>query len=149
MPLLFNRIRIQNKLIEEAKAGPFYAVSYDATTRVASADPNTVIAPSSAVANEISAQFGEGQNHRTFQIDRENWLFQLKVGFDQEVVLEGFENRMLTPVKLARDTANQLDQQATLVLVAVDYQHPTQQANNGTFAVYTFAARLTSKPSPR
>lgn len=143
MPLLFDRIRIQNKLVELAKAGPFYPVSY--ANGDSSANTAQTVAPSSAIANEVSASFSQAVRNRMRDMrERTEWQFQLLIGFDQEVVCEAFE-RALTdnPVKLLRDPNNSLKQQVTLELRDAEYRHPVQQeGRTGTFVTYTFEARL-------
>jgi len=139
---LFDRVRIQNALVAEALTGPFYAVTYDATTKVATGDVNTPITPT-AIANEVDASFEPAVLHRRgYRRERQTWTFELRLQFQREAVLEAFEDRMLlSPPILPRDPASGLPAQITLNLRGSRIQHPVQQeAPTGSFVIYTFEA---------
>lgn len=148
----FYRTEVQKALRALIVAGPFYAVDYDATTKVPTvtvSDPinvNDHITPSSVVVNEVSATFAEAElQRRHMAFDRAVWQFQARVGFDQEVLLERFEAAVINPVPVVvRSAAVGRTRQVDLRLVNAEYAHPTQQeGHTGTNVTYTFEARLT------
>lgn len=157
MALSFNRIRVQNALVSLAMNGKFYRVAYDPTTHQATpvkADGSPItdlvadkIAPAAAVAGEVGSQFADAITFRRGQaLDRTSWTFELHVRFQEEVVLEAFEEACMTsPLILPRDSANGMDRQVTLKLRNSVVQQPIQQEEStGTKVVYTFEA-LVSK----
>lgn len=140
----FDRLKIQSALLALAAAGPFYGVSYDATTHEPVVDLSANVPPSAKNVNEIRAEFGEARlNKRSFRAERLGWSFVLLMRWDKEIVCEAFE-RLVTdsPPKVARSDANGRPQQVTLVLTEAVYDHPIQQNGAGTHVTYTFEARL-------
>lgn len=141
------KTRIQNELISLAKAGDFYAVNYDPTTKLAlDIDPETddKIVPASVLCNEIHSSFEmDTRNGRRHSLARNSWIFDLMIGFHQEVNLEFFENSLIDPtILIPADPANDLPQ-VRLLLDHVSPDHPqTQEAPKGTKAVLTFATLM-------
>lgn len=142
MALKFDRIRIQNALVAAAMAANmFYGVSYDPSTHVAT--EGVAVAPVGAIAGETGAQWVDAIKYRRSErLDRSSWNFELDLRFDQEVLLEKFEQSLMdTPIVLARDPANGLDDQITLKLRNSVVTQPIQQeVITGTKVVYAFEA---------
>ena len=145
-----NKVRSQNKLIELAQAGRFFAVTYDKNTKKANDVDDTtdpVIAPASVLANEIQQNFSiDPLMGRKRILQRDSWVFQLLCTWDQEVTVEFFEKDLLDPLpRLPDDKANELED-VTLILNRTEVLHPpTQQAANGTAAKFTFEAVIGRK----
>lgn len=138
------RTRIQTELINRAKAGKFFEVSYNKTTKV----PNNVdiltapvIEPSAVFCNEIEQQFGVDRKYgRDLKLKSVSWVFDLLVEFsNKEVTDEVFKKSLSDSVPLlANDQANDFEA-VMLVLIAAVYEHPvTQQPSTGTKIRYTF-----------
>lgn len=145
-----NKIRIQNKLIELAQAGRFFAVTYDPATKKANDVDDTtdpVDPPASVLANEIRQTFDIDPHMGRKQIGRRHgWTFQLLCTWNREVTVEFFEKDLLDPLpRLNDDKANGLED-ATLILGLTEVTHPPQQnAANGTAAKFTFEAIIGRK----
>lgn len=142
--MILLRTQIQNLLVTRARAGTFPLVSYDKDTRQASAS-DTSIAPSTALANETSSEFGTPvRNRRNHKFERGDWRFELRLEFNQEVALELFEESLTDdPPVLPADGTNNL-RQVTLELVsAAPIEHPRQSAGSkGTRVTYELIARV-------
>lgn len=143
----YQRTRIQLALMNAANAGTFYPVSYDVNTKLPSVDDAASVQPQTVLANELTASFGEPvRNRRAEYRERGDWTFELRLEFNQEVVLERFEESLESePIKLARDDLTGL-RQVTLELEDADYSHPTMQGSaKGTRVAYRFNARVSPK----
>ena len=136
--------RIHNLLVATAMAGTFHPYSIDKTTKVLTIDTNTSVPPASALANEVSAEFGQAPLHRQSQKDdRIKWLWDLHLQFNKPVTVEAFEQAITgIPLRLARDTEMGL-RQVTLRLLSAEYEHPLQQQpTTGLSVVFHFEASL-------
>lgn len=145
--MAYQRTRIQSALIEKAQAGVFYPVSYDADTKLPEVDDANPVTPKTVLANETTATHREPErNRRSPDLrERDDWQFELRLEFAQEVLLERFEEVLETdPIKLPRDDANDL-RQVTLDLTETEAEHPPHAGAGGTRVVYRFNARV----SPR
>jgi hypothetical protein len=144
---LYDKCRIQNRLVALAKAGPFYPVTYDVTTKVATVSATALAAAQiDALANETACRFVPSKlNRRSLVHERDGWTFELRIQLQSECVLEAFEDAILQdPPKLLKDPANGLNYQVRLLLVDSRVTHPIQQeASTGTHVIYTFAAERT------
>lgn len=139
---------IQNKLIDYAQESvAFRKVKYDQDNKV-DLDTNDPPLPGSSVisschVNETSSQFSLDQrNGRALRQKRESWIFQLRITFKTEVMVEELEEKWIkSPPVLARsDTSSN---QVTLMLLGTDIQHPPQKTSStGTKAVFTIQAQL-------
>lgn len=141
-----NKVRVQNALIDAAMAGatrPFYAVTYDSSQKLALAAGPTLVLPKEALANEVRTEFGQAERFRRYnRHERQVWTWELRLGFDQEVVCEEFEESLADqPIVLPSDTILGYAQ-ITLAFQTADYSHPpTQSARTGTKVTYTFEAQ--------
>jgi hypothetical protein len=136
-----DKIRIQNALIDLALNGTFYLVSYDADHK---AVLGAAVAPAEALANEVTSGFDEPErNRRRYRRDRTEWIWQLRVGFHQEVVLDAFEEAWnASPIFLPADSGLGY-RRCSLELRRSNYTHPpTQDPKGGTKVVYEVNARL-------
>lgn len=148
MPSLLEKIRVQNALIALGQAGPFYAVSYDKDTKLATeidvlVDP--AVAPAHVAANETSSAFAEDVRYgRSYRWARSGWTWQLACHFNQEVTgWRAEEEWRSSPPILARDEANGLTHQVTLLLQSASYEHPIKQGpHSGSRFTFIFEARL-------
>jgi len=135
--------RIQRGLVDAATTGTFYSVVYDAATdRVTVSD--TTAAPTSVLAQETNSSFGIPlKNRQTYRFERQEWPWTLKLHFNEPVVIEAFEEALAaSPIVLARDTPNGL-QQVILEILDSSYEHPPHnQPSTGTRAVIRLLARL-------
>lgn len=140
--------RIQNKILELGKAGPYYAVSYDPTTGVAAADEGANIAPASCTTNETRALFGPAHTKQYESRDVKVWSFELRVAFDREVTLEKFLTNLADrPPILPMDTVTG-QRQVTLNLAGfalLNAHPPQQQPARGTHARVDIEAVLAPK----
>ncbi|MCP4897879.1 MAG: hypothetical protein GY906_12980 [bacterium] len=140
----FNRTRVQKVLTDAAKAGTFYPVSYDSDTQDPIVDDINPVFPTSVLVNEVGTTFDTPQlNRQTGRRERVTWAYQLRLKFNQEVLLEVFEDAMSeNPIKLPSVPADGL-RQMTLELEGSDPTHPVQQEpSTGTQVVYNFEASL-------
>lgn len=134
---------IQNKIIAFTRASEtFRTVSYNDDNEASVSAPllgSAVLA--SCHANEISCSFEVDQrNGRALKQQRTNWMFQLRVKFQQEINVEDFEQSWLdAPLVLTRgDTSSN---QVTLFLISADYSHPPQQSSStGSTVIFTIHA---------
>jgi hypothetical protein len=137
------RIRIQNFLVELARSGVFYPVTY--TKGIA--DPidigqSTRQFPGSALCNEINAEFRRDEDYgRSLKLKRVDWQFELLLMFNREVTFEFFERAFMDKPPILE--AGEGFEQATLMLDSAAYEHPPQQTPaNGSKATMKFTAVL-------
>lgn len=131
--------RIHNRLRSEAATGPFYDVSYSSGDLTVS---TTEVSPGSVQAwPELSTFDTPIRNRREDRLERTRWMWRLKVSFQSEVNLEGFEDRMCEQIPIIlRDEANNL-QQVRLLLQGTEQNRPPQQGSSEPHeVVFTFAA---------
>lgn len=103
------------------------------------------VGAASIEANELRANFQVAEHRgRSIRQERSGWEWLLILRFNQEVVLEDFENKLLaSPLVIARDVDNGVDAQVRLYLDDVSYEHPPRGgASNGTKVRYRFSADL-------
>lgn len=133
-------VRIQNKLVDLGRAGPFYAVAYGADGK---ATAGAAVDPSEVVVNEVASSFGlPERSRRGYQLDRGAWTWELRLGFNQDVLLEQFERAVLgSPIQLPANKALG-ERQVSLELQSVQHQHPPQQGAKTTKVTYLVNARL-------
>lgn len=137
------RTAVQNKIVDLANAGKFYAINYDSETGHASADTDKVIAPASAVANEVFSTARPAERHRrSDRLERAEWAFVLHLGFHLEVTVEQFEADLWKTPSILPADATAGHRQITLQLLRCEYTHPKQHGSGGTDAVLTFKANL-------
>lgn len=106
----------------------------------------SALVPSSVEANEVQSVFGTDQRYgRDVKQIRTSWTWHLKLRFDREVILDGFEEALMAdPLVIAHDPAGGIDRQITLLLENSDIKHPPRGgASNGTEATYRFVAMQT------
>lgn len=136
--------RIQNRLQEEARCGPFYAVLTDKDSKEAWVDASANIPPAQVIVKEIAALFGDAsRNRRRYCQELQLWRWKLDLAFNQEVTSEAFEGRLLRdPIILPREPAKDLGQ-VTVKFLSADRYHPPQQSPSvGTGLSITFEAEL-------
>lgn len=134
--------RVYNAFVAACAPSLFHSVTINTTTKLATVDLNSAIAPASALANELSARFGPALLKRTrLTDDRTNWIWELILHFNQHVSCEAFEQRVVeTPIRLDRDADHR---QVLFHLRSTKIEHPLQQQpSNGTKAVFTFEVSL-------
>lgn len=139
--MALEKVRVQNKLIDMGLAGPYYAITYNTSQK---AVRGAVVQPAEVLANEVSANFGlPERNRRSYRDDRLEWLWELRLSFNQEVTLEEFEQTiMAAPILLPADK-NAGNRQVSLHFRSVSYIHPpTQSPRTGTKVTYLMNARL-------
>jgi hypothetical protein len=139
-----NRIRVQNHLTELIRSYDFPIVRY--SNGLATYDESGFVCerPKSCVCNETAAQFEPDARHGlNVVLRRSTWIFDAIVRFDNEVLLEGFENQMMSdPPTLAKNSTTG-DSQTTMYLLKTEAQHPTQESpQSGTLATFTFVAEV-------
>ena len=103
------------------------------------------VGAASIEANELKASFELSRDRgRSVRQERSDWEWLLNIRFNQEVVLEDFENKLLaSPLVILRDAAAGRDAQVRLFLDGVSYEHPPRGgASNGTQVSYRFTADL-------
>ena len=103
----------------------------------------SALVPSSAEANEVQVVFDIDERYgRGVRQIRTSWAWQLKLKFEREVILDGFEKAlMVDPLVIARDTASGIDRQITLLLETSNPRHPPRGGpSNGTKVTYRFVA---------
>lgn len=134
--------RIQQRLFQEASAGPYYAISTDTETKLKTVDTLVAISPASVHVEEDTTSFGNPRlNRRSARSERLTWRWRVAVRFNIEAATHDFEKRMIaTWIILPRDAANGLEQ-ITLKLLDSDPFHPPQQnPTSGTQVTFTFEA---------
>lgn len=139
----FYRFEIQKEILRLLRAGPFYKVNYDATTKAPTTDE--VHVTPEVVVNEVSSGFDNAVlNKREHAMERTGWQFQAMVGFNCEVIAEAFERSVTRPIpKLPRDASVGRPQQVDIRLISAAYEHPVQQdGSSGSRISYVFEARL-------
>lgn len=128
-------------LINLGKAGPFYRTRHgaDGLPQDIDIDEEPIVAPSSVVADEISAAFEADENYgRAIAQRRAAWLFELHLEFNTAINAELFETKLMNPVPIVSVTGLP---SVALRLTNVEYGHPPkQQASSGSSIVYTFDA---------
>jgi hypothetical protein len=128
---------IHDKLIEVAKAGPFYPVKELGETMTVG---TTAVAPK-IYARESSSSFGPAINHRTRVLDRDDWEWILVLKFQTQVTAEAFEEAWMSGLPVVASTAD--NRQVTLELVDAAYAHPERgQPSQGTTISYTVRAQI-------
>lgn len=136
------RTEIQKLLVTTAMAATFPSITYD-TNHVPQVGAN--VQPAEALANEIDSDFGIAElQRRSYQRDITRWVFELRLNFNQEVLLEEFQAALLrSPPRIDKDPANGIMRSVLLDLTRCTPVHPVQQQPSaGTHAVCTFEARL-------
>jgi hypothetical protein len=138
------RTAIENTLRDLALTGQntFPVVLYDNFNRMHVLDEGSII-PSSVEIEEVGKEFvpdsryGRGMKSRVSQ-----WRFTYVLGFENNVVLEGFEQVLADNVIIPRNTDDGC-RQITLRLIDSDVSRPPRGgANDGTRVVYTIEAEL-------
>jgi hypothetical protein len=143
------RTAIQNVLVDVAKNGTFYPVLYDdvegATLKRDELDELVTVAPASAEANEVSADFGIDTRHTTsYAADRTRWEWELVLRFNQEVSVTQFEEALNQSV-ICIPRSEDMPRQARAILSSATYTHPPRKgASNGSEARYRFIVSLSA-----
>lgn len=137
------KILIQNKLHELAKAGEYYAVSYD-DDEMAIVDTTSRIQPEGVFVNEVSARFAAASKFRRDD-RRENtsWLWRVELEFRCEVTVEFFERAMMHEPVIIPFGGQGQEQQVILDLDRSEYAHPPRRDHlTGSKIGITFEAHL-------
>lgn len=144
--MTWQRIRIQNKLVDLVLDASFPVVKYDQDGRasVKQESGQDVLSPvaSPVVCNEVGSSFEEDENHgRSLKTVRSGWSFVLRLQFNSEVILEDFEETLSdSPPTIPLDEEKGLPF-VRLFLVGAEAEHPVQHdGNTGTKVEYTFLA---------
>lgn len=138
------RAAIHDALVEAARDESFPTAVYS-KERPSLLTEGPVTSAASIEANELKASFQLSDHRgRAVRQERSDWEWLLVLRFNQEVVLEDFENKLLaSPLVILRDPAAGRDAQVRLFLDGVSYEHPPRGgASNGTQASYRFTADL-------
>lgn len=133
--------RISDALIAKAKAAQWVSVTYDDDGNMVQ---GATVLPKSVLTNETQGTFDIDKRHgQSFRDKRTLWRWELLVCFDEQVILERFEDDCTcNPIYIPRDTANGIDTPLLLRLRSTEAQHPPQnQPSNGTEAKFTFDAQ--------
>lgn len=138
------RMRIQQALVDLALGTEFLPVAYDSDGKPTPVSPATPrITPSTPVlCNEIETSFIEDERYGRDRIrQRASWRFALRFRFSREVLLDFFEEYLMTnPVFVPADTSLGLPS-VTLLIVSAEITHPVQQQGaTGTVVEYIFEA---------
>ncbi len=142
------RVRIQNFLISLVRDSlDFFAVTYNATAEANPFEANepdfgTPITPASVLCNEQASTFDvDERKGRSLAGDRLTWDFEIKVGFDEEVTFEKFEERLAeNPPFLPKDASEGL-RQVRFFLQRTEVIHPVKhEAHAGTKAKFFVTA---------
>lgn len=137
---------ISDALTAAAFAGSFIEATYDATTRVLV--QGSAVSPASVETNEVSSAYKvESKHGRAYVQDRAQWVWELRLRFNSEVITEPFEDSLLqTPLYIPRDEASGVLRSLRLHLLDSSYEHPPRQgASNGTEAIFRFSADFCRK----
>lgn len=125
----------------------FPLVSYDPDTGLRTTSEVDGIAPSTLLINEQSSSFDDAVGfRRTPRVrERTDWEWEVRLGFDQKVSLELFEETYTqNPLFLPRTP--ELELQTVIALSSAEYTHPPEHASSsGTRAILTFTASLSRK----
>lgn len=135
------RTEVQKALRTAALAGPFYPVTYADHVPVVADGVGEAVQPAAALANEIGGAFGLAERRgRGLAGERESWAFQLELGFNQEVLLDRFEEVCLeTPIRVKPVGLRTV----LLFLQEKAVRHPRQNGPvGGTGVTYTFLAQV-------
>lgn len=155
-PVLLETL-IEKALLDKIDAGTFYAVTYPSGTPTLGANTS----PTSKGASPISSTFGPSRQRMKLEHERQEWLWVVEAQWTVRVALEKFEKDLLgSPIVVPRDLNNGVTQQAELRLIGARYGQPArdEELNStriftyargaiGTYALWTFSAALTPKPS--
>lgn len=145
--MLTQKLRIQKKIVELLLSEEFPVVTYDANGSpqdlVIEGENKKVATPKTPIiANEIQSSFSTDPNNgRAVSQLRDSWTFTVRVGFDSEVCIELFEDKVTKDVpKIPVDKEQGLPF-VQLKLVASVPVHPVQQQGaSGTTVEFTFEA---------
>lgn len=141
-----NRQRIHNAIVQNLANGVFLPASYNVNDRemvVPDAEESRIY-PKTVIANDVSSAFGQAKRNRRSRIEeRHLWIWHVIVAFDQEAVLDVFEQTFIqNPILLPRDRDRDL-LQVEISLKSAEYIHPPkQQPSSGTQVTYVLEARL-------
>jgi hypothetical protein len=137
------RKAIHDTLINLALAGSFPSVKYVENSPVSLQIQGSSLTPRSVEANEIGADWSVDRRlGRQYSLDRRRWEWLLILRFDQEVLLESFEEMVAEdPPCILRDGSR--DRNVRLHFSRATYTHPPRMsAANGTEVRYRVDALL-------
>lgn len=145
------RLAIQTAVVNFFKDIEFPIVTYSETgapndvTEPPSNDPDnpTHLKPLQPIlCNEISSTFSEDLNYKRNRKDRrDSWLFELRMKFDREVLLEIVEDQWADEPLVIPANPQTGAPQVTLRLNTSEITHPVQQGGaSGTSVKFTFEA---------
>lgn len=127
---------IQTQLIESARAGIYYRVTY--SDNLPTLQTGKTVRPRAVLCNETrSTMEPDERNGKSFSVRRINWEFRLYLEFDREVSIEDWvDQQMREPLKV-KDTSDKFIGIAELRGYSVD--HPvTNGSSAGSKFVLTF-----------
>lgn len=138
------RQRIQNRLLLEVEAGPFYLARFDSNLRTLSihTGEGDEVQPSRIYAEEVSSEIGVTRRDRTrYARERHSWTWELILEFSQAVSIEFFEKRIALKPPWLPPIPEREQEWVRLELQDSRYDHPPQQQpSTGTRATLTFDA---------
>lgn len=140
MPTTTQRIRVQNKINEIAKAFDFYPVVYAADGSASIGTP--AVRPASVLVNETDSSFEIDKKYgRGLREKPSNWNISVMLKFNQEVDLSFFEKYLINNLPfIPKDDINGLES-VILRLSRMTVSHPPRQGSaNGTDTLLTFEA---------
>jgi len=145
LPLTMKK-RVYDELHHQACLGAFISVTFTKEGDVL--NQGQYVLPRSIEINEISIIGREDRRHgREYQAERDRWLWEMILCFDQQVIAELFEERIVrNPPCLHRLTNDPQERQARLLMVDCQPLHPPRgNSSNGSILRYRFEASLSPK----
>lgn len=136
-------VRIQNALIDAARAGTFHPVRF--VSGKMQVDETKLLKPTQVLTHEIQSDFDTPRlNRQRYMRERREWLWLLDVAFADHATAEVFEERLASaPIVLDHDPDNGL-RSVILEIVKTTYEHPPQQQpTSGTRLSMTLRANIT------
>jgi hypothetical protein len=143
-------VDFQNALVDLARTGPYWAISFDSSQK-AVLDMDTAmppapvaVSPSSVFVNEVAGGFGTAErNRQSFRDDKLTWTWEIRVAFNRHVSLTPFERVLRAgPILLPADKSIGR-RQVSVHFQSSTYEHPvTQTPRTGSRATYLVNLKL-------
>jgi hypothetical protein len=135
------KLRVQNALVDLLLNRPFPVVTYNAQGKP-SLSGQTVVPITPILSNEIASAFVEDDDMgREVMSLRSGWIFEVRAEFPREVLLEHFEEEMMSsPPRIGPDPQNGYPY-VQLRLNQTQPSHPVQKGSaTGTKVQFFFQA---------
>ena len=136
--------RIQNLLMNLARAGKFYLAEYDHQGFLSAGE---AVSPKSVSVNEVSSEFDDPVQFRRFACrERSSWTWSMLLAFDKEVIVEEFEEALTEKAIILPSEPSKKLLQVTIKLLSCEYIHPVRmEAAAGSKVSLTFQVQVGPK----